>query len=164
MALRGRDTSDRKGGRDVISSGRDDAARQDPTAPAGSAAFPEIRHVQADIFALPFRPRSFDYVMASMLLHYFPLGDAARLLNELASLARRAVLVADVERHWFPCLAIEGLSRLSHDRLVRRAFRRTVLRGFTLEEMRILARSAGYVRFEVHRHFPFRLLLVGEVE
>lgn len=130
-------------------------------AAAASRKFAEIQFVQADAFAVPFRPRSFDIVMSSMLLHYFTDHNARRLLTELATLARQAVVVADVERHWFPCIIIDLLSRLSGDRLVRRAFRDTILRGFTSDELASLAVEAGFVRWRVRRYFPFRLVLVG---
>ncbi|MFN3531800.1 MAG: methyltransferase domain-containing protein [Candidatus Brocadia sp.] len=133
------------------------------TAAATSKAFTEIQLVQSDVFGLPFRSRSFDFVTASMLLHYFPFKVVLQLLQEFASIAKQAVLVADIERHWFPCRAIDWISRLSRNRLIRKDFCQTVLRGFTYEEMEILAGKAGFVRWHIRRYFPFRLVLVGYV-
>ena len=133
-------------------------------AAAISRGMPEIQHLRGDAFALPFHAGSFDLVISSMMLHYFTLDEAARLLQALARIASRAVLIADIERHWFPCLAIDVLAPLTGNRLIRPHFRDTVLHGFTRGELTELAGAAGFLRWQVRRHFPFRLVLVGEVE
>ena len=129
----------------------------------GCAGYPEIRIVRGDALALPFRSGAFDYVSASMLLHYFGTEEAAGIVRGWAALAARAVIVSDVRRHWFPCAAISVLSRLSGSPLFGQGSRRTVLRGFTPAELRGLARAAALARSRLTRHFPFRLALVGFV-
>lgn len=128
---------------------------------AASRSFPEIRILQGDARRLPFGPTSFDYVFSSMLLHYFSSDEAPALLRSWAILASRAVIVNDIERHWFPCLAISILARMSKSSLFREGSRRTVLRGFAPEEMARLAARAGFTTFRVRRYFPFRLTLVA---
>jgi len=129
----------------------------------GCAGYPEIRVVRGDALGLPFRPGTFDYVSASMLLHYFGTEEAVAIVRGWASLAGRAVIVSEVRRHWFPCAAISVLSRLSGSPLFGAGSRRTVLRGFTPAELRELAREAALGRCRLTRHFPFRLALVGFV-
>ena len=129
----------------------------------GCAGYPEIRIVRGDALALPFRSGAFDYVSASMLLHYFGTEEAAGIVRGWAALAGRAVIVSDVRRHWFPCAAISVLSRLSGSPLFGQGSRRTVLRGFTPAELRGLASAAALGRSRLTRHFPFRLALVGFV-
>jgi len=99
--------------------------------------------------------------MSSMLLHYFGLGEAAGLLAGWRKLATRAVVVADVRRHWLPCVAIDLLSRVSRHPLFREGHGRTIRRGFTPRELGHLGRQAGFARMRVRRHVPFRLSLVG---
>jgi ubiquinone/menaquinone biosynthesis C-methylase UbiE len=128
-----------------------------------SRGLTEILHVRGDAFALPFHPGSFDFVISSMMLHYFSLPDAKRLLATFAQVAKRAVLVADIERHWFPCLAISMLAPLTGNRLIRRHFRETVLQGFTPAELDGLTFGAGFMRSRIRRHFPYRVVLIGEL-
>jgi len=55
--------------------------------------------VAGDAFQLPFAGRSFDYVFCSLFLHHFTNENAVLLLREFARVARRAVLVIDLERN-----------------------------------------------------------------
>jgi SAM-dependent methyltransferase len=123
--------------------------------------WPEIRVVRGEAARLPFADGAFDYVTSSMLLHYFSLAEAADLLHRWRRLATRAVVVADVQRHWIPCAAIGLLGQLSGSPLFRHGHADTVRRGFTAAELGGLGRRAGFVRMRVRRHVPFRLSLVG---
>jgi hypothetical protein len=54
--------------------------------------------VAADAFAPPFRERSFDYVTCSLFLHHFEDRELPTLLARLLGMARRALVVIDLER------------------------------------------------------------------
>jgi ubiquinone/menaquinone biosynthesis C-methylase UbiE len=125
---------------------------------------PGIRLVRADARKLPFADESFDYVTASLFLHHFRDEDVTRLLSEFARIARRAVIINDLVRslvpYYFtrlagPILATSYLTR--NDGPV------SVLRGFTEDELRERAESAGLKSFSLRRVFPFRLSLVVDV-
>jgi len=60
------------------------------------AASPKI---VGDAFHLPFRPTSFDFVFCSLFLHHFNGDEVVKLLRSFGEVARRAVLVIDLERH-----------------------------------------------------------------
>src|SRR5262249_50698278 len=62
------------------------------------AAAPEPR-VAGDAFALPFRAKSFDYVFSSLFLYHFTNTEIVRLLAEFRRVARKAVLVIDLDRN-----------------------------------------------------------------
>ena len=47
---------------------------------------------------LPFRDRSFDIVLCSLVLHHYPEQRVVELLSDLRRLARRAVVIIDLER------------------------------------------------------------------
>jgi SAM-dependent methyltransferase len=118
--------------------------------------------VAADAFALPFADGSFDFVMCSSFLHHFSNGDVVALLREMRRLARRSVIVLDLERHpfaWFFLPLSRGLLRWCeltvHDGCasVEAAFRRS--------ELESIAVALAPARVAVRRHWPwFRLSLV----
>ncbi len=114
-----------------------------------------------DMRQLPFAPRSFDFVAASLVLHHFEDGEAAELLAQLAGLARHALLVNDLERHEWAWRFIRyapvfgEVSRLDGVASVQQAF--------TPGELESLARRAGLQRFRVRRHIPYRLSLAVEL-
>jgi len=55
--------------------------------------------VAADAFRLPFRAASFDYVFCSLFLHHFSDEHVVELLRNFGQVARKAVLVIDLERN-----------------------------------------------------------------
>jgi ubiquinone/menaquinone biosynthesis C-methylase UbiE len=124
---------------------------------------PEVKLVRADSLRLPFADASFDFVTASLFLHHFKDEDVVRLLADFARVARRAVIINDLVRNMIPyyfarlagpVLATSFLTR--YDGPV------SVLRGFTVDEMKSLAEQAGMRNVEVKRVFPYRLSLVAD--
>jgi SAM-dependent methyltransferase len=125
-------------------------------APAG------VVPVVGDVRRLPFAPRSFDVVTASLFLHHFDGSDAAAVLRSLWELARRALIVNDLRRarvpYYFGRATFPWLfrSRVSVDDgllSIRRAFTDAELRGAFAE--------AG-VPVRLTRRFPYRLVAVAE--
>jgi SAM-dependent methyltransferase len=143
------------------------AVDADPLVAGHAAAacrdWPEIEVVCADARQPPFADRAFDYVVASMLLHYFGFDEAERLLHTWRRLATGAVIAADVERHWLPYLAIRVLAQISSSPLFDEGHRRTIRRGFTTVELARLGSRAGFAQVRVSRQFPYRLCFVGHV-
>jgi ubiquinone/menaquinone biosynthesis C-methylase UbiE len=125
-----------------------------------TAETPEIEILAADAFDLPFPPLSFDLVTASMFLHHFSHADAARVLSGFRRIARRAVLINDLRRHVVPWafIGLAARATLRHPMFVHDA-PLSVLRGFTADELRAIARDAGASDAKVARRFPYRLLL-----
>ncbi len=125
----------------------------------GSAtALPVVR---ADGRALPFRAGSFDVVLCTLTLHHLDERAAVRLLQEMGRVARRRVLVSDLERSRANYLGARLLAATLWRRspVTRNDGPLSVLRSFTAEELEGLARTAGLRDVRVRRHFPFRLLL-----
>lgn len=121
---------------------------------------PEITVAEGDALALPYPPGSFDLVTASMFLHHFSHDDAVRLVAGFRRIARRAVLINDLERHVVPWAFIGLTARLTlrHAMFVHDA-PLSVLRGFTRDELSAIARDAGSPDATVVKRVPFRLLL-----
>jgi ubiquinone/menaquinone biosynthesis C-methylase UbiE len=121
-------------------------------------AFSEIKLVRGDASRPPFAPASFDFVLASQLLHHFADEQMVTLLRTWARLARRAIIVSDLVRH---PLAYHGI------RLLTKAFTRNIMtrtdaplsvrRALTIEEWRAVLREANVGRFRVDWALPFRM-------
>lgn len=128
-----------------------------------SATYPEIRIRQGDAMALPYPDGSFDVVLASLILHHMEGERQVQLLRELSRVARRAVLVNDLRRGYWPFVVTwASLRVISRSRFIHHDGPLSVRRGFLPEELLALAGKAGWERARVSRHAFFRLALVGE--
>ena len=118
--------------------------------------------LQADAYSLPIRPRSVDIVHCGLFLHHFTTQRAACLLQRLLTIARLALIVNDLHRSRVAYASIVLLTRIfTRNRLTRYDAPVSVMNAFTPSEMKEMALEAGVERFEVHRHFPYRIALVG---
>jgi SAM-dependent methyltransferase len=121
--------------------------------------------VCGDAFQMPFRPRSFDFVHCSLFLHHFQDSKIIELLKNFAALARRAVVLTDLERnplaYYFLPLTkwIFGWDRITlHDGPI------SVEAGFHATELSALAQAAGLTQARVSAHRPaFRVALVATI-
>lgn len=120
--------------------------------------FSEIEIITGDAFA---RAGSWDYVTASLLLHHIPPAENAAALRKLGALAKRGVLVSDLERSLPSYLAIGLLSWIAGNAVVRHDGPLSVRRAFTPPELGALAGEAGLARPIVRREPFFRLSLTA---
>jgi SAM-dependent methyltransferase len=123
---------------------------------------PGVHRVVGDVRTLPFAPRSFDVVSASLFLHHFDGPEVAQVLRALHSLARRALVVNDLHRARvpfvfgrlvFPWLFASPVSVSDGLLSIRRAFRPHELQAAFVE--------AGIERVTIRRRFPYRLVAVA---
>lgn len=118
--------------------------------------------VAANAFQLPFRPKSFDFVLCSLFLHHFSDSQTVELMAALRRIAGRALIVLDLERHPLAYRFLPLTRRLLrwspmtvHDGVI------SVAAAFRPEEIRALARAAGAAGVRVRRHRPwFRLTAI----
>jgi ubiquinone/menaquinone biosynthesis C-methylase UbiE len=116
-------------------------------------------------FQMPFGPRSFDFVHCSLFLHHFQDPEIIELLRNFARVARRAVVLTDLERHplayYFLPLTkwIFGWDPITlHDGPI------SVEAAFHAGELQALAKAAGLTEARVYTHRPaFRLALVAPI-
>jgi ubiquinone/menaquinone biosynthesis C-methylase UbiE len=121
--------------------------------------FSEIAAVRADGALPPFRPGSFDFVLASQLLHHFDEKAIVGALKTWSRLARRGIIVSDLLRD---PLAYHGI------RLLTKMFTNNVMtltdaplsvhRAFTMAEWRDLIRHAELGPAQIFPVFPFRVV------
>ncbi|HLJ45358.1 MAG TPA: methyltransferase domain-containing protein [Bryobacteraceae bacterium] len=120
--------------------------------------------VVGDAFGPPFRGGSFDFVFCSLFLHHFEDAAVVELLRMFGAIARRAVVVVDLERgpgaYYFTPLTV-WLFRWN--RITLHDAPASVEAAFKKQELESLARSAGFRQIHVRRHRPWaRLSLVAQ--
>jgi len=103
---------------------------------------------EGDATKLPFADGSFDWVTCHLALHHFSGPEALVVLRELRRVARKGVVVADLERSAAAYAAVWLLVTLwlrapmtRHDALL------SVRRAFNRHELQALAREAGWSGF-----------------
>jgi ubiquinone/menaquinone biosynthesis C-methylase UbiE len=118
--------------------------------------------VVGDALELPFQDGTFDVVMASLFFHHLPDSDCVKVLAQMWRLAKRRVLVNDLHRHVIAYWSIRALTAMfSKSSMVRHDAPVSVRRAFRPAELLEIAKAAG-VPAQVHRSFPYRLVLVAE--
>ena len=121
----------------------------------------QVHRVVADALRLPFRENAFDVVTSAHFFHHLTPDENRRMLRDALRIGRRCVIVNDTLRHYIPYLFVRllGLLRLVGP-ITRNDAPASVLRGYTIDEVRAIAKDAGAARFDVVRVWPFRFGLL----
>jgi ubiquinone/menaquinone biosynthesis C-methylase UbiE len=126
---------------------------------------PEIAVVRGDAMLPPFPFSSFDFVLASQLLHHFSEEQIIGLLKIWAQIARKAVIVSDLVRHPVAYHGIRIATRLFTDNVMTRTDAPlSVKRAFTVAEWRELFQRAEIGPVRIFSRFPFRILALASLE
>lgn len=133
-----------------------EAAAQTPANLSGRLSF-----ARADALRLPFADGSFDYATTAMFLHHLDDADAADAVREMARVARRGIVVADLLRHRRAYAWITLFTLLAGD-MVKHDARASVRQAFTRAEVLRMRESAGVGFAQYRRHFGHRFALAGE--
>ncbi len=152
----------RKSGRAARLCGLELNARSAVSIREESADFDEISSIRGDALNLPFDDNTFDYAICSLFTHHFTDENIARILSEMSRVARRKIVVIDLERHQTAHMLYQifcAAFRIS--RLVREDGSLSILRSFTPEELKFLGEKAGLENVSVEKYFPYRLVLRG---
>jgi SAM-dependent methyltransferase len=125
-------------------------------APAG------VLRVAGDVKSLPFAPRSFDVVTASLFLHHFDAPELPSVLAGLWALARRALVVNDLRRARVPYL----FGRVFFRALFRSPVSvadglASIRRGFTEADLAEAFAAASIPGVRIRRTWPYRLIAVA---
>jgi 2-polyprenyl-3-methyl-5-hydroxy-6-metoxy-1,4-benzoquinol methylase len=125
--------------------------------------YPEIEVCQDNALELPYEAQSFDYVVSSMFMHHLTHAEAICLLQNMARLCRRGLIVNDLERHPLAWWGIRLLGNLTgKGPIFKNDSALSVLRGFQKQELIALCQEADLAKATItHRH-PYRWLLTWE--
>ena len=118
-----------------------------------------IASVVGDIWHLPVRQRSFDIVVANLVLHHAPRTDVVHLVEHLSEMARLGVVIADLRRS---AVAVAGFriagGILRFHEVTRHDGVLSIKRGFTKSELHDIIVDAGIENARVHRRLGWRLV------
>lgn len=136
---------------EVVRSGRDYAKVE-----------PGLCFVAADATALPFRNRSFHVCASSLALHHMSPAEAVGMLAEQRRCASVGVIVNDIVRSWLAYFGAHVAVRFgSTNHLTRHDGPLSVLRAFTVPELRRLAHCAGLSTVEWDSFLFYRVALTA---
>jgi SAM-dependent methyltransferase len=120
-----------------------------------------VQLVRTDAMRLPFADGSFDYVVTNMFLHHLDDDQIVIVLREMARVAARGIVAADLIRNRRAYRWI-GLFTLLANPMVRHDARVSVGQALTREEILSLRDRAGARFASYHHHFGHRFALAGE--
>jgi 2-polyprenyl-3-methyl-5-hydroxy-6-metoxy-1,4-benzoquinol methylase len=105
----------------------------------------------------------YDIVMCSLFLHHLEEQQVVHLLRKMASVARHAVIVDDLQRTRLGYgLAWLGCRLLTRSPMVHVDGPLSVQGAFTVSEARSLARRAGLPDIRIVKHWPQRFLMIWQ--
>ncbi|MGE0541586.1 MAG: methyltransferase domain-containing protein [Dehalococcoidia bacterium] len=122
---------------------------------------PSIELVRHDAAALPFADRSVDLVTLCLAAHHLDPLQLTAALGEAWRVARRAVIVSDLERGRLAYAGARLMALVLRNPLTSHDGPISVLRAYTAVEIAGLARRAGLRPIRVRRSVPFRMTLVA---
>ncbi len=117
---------------------------------------------QADALNLPYPNNSFDVVTLSLALHHFEVDEALRVLREMRRVARRMMIVNDLERSMSGYAGAWLFGHLlTSNPMTRNDAPLSVRRAYTRSEALALAHGAGWHAARAQYSLPQRYLLTG---
>jgi SAM-dependent methyltransferase len=121
------------------------------------SGYPEISVSHQDVFHP--NGRKHDYVHASQFLHHFPDGRVVSVVDHLAGLAGRKLVINDLVRAPLHYLSAWAFTLLAAP-VSRHDARLSIRKGFRIDELEELLASGGRDDFYLEKHFFFRFLLI----
>ncbi len=123
--------------------------------------FPEISFIHADVLSDDLNKDQFDVVISSLFTHHFENENWIALIKKMLDCSKHAVIVNDLNRHWFAYHSIGVLTQLfSKSVMVKHDSKVSVLRGFTRSEIEQLLAKAGITNYQLKWKWAFRWQLI----
>ncbi|MBI2118886.1 MAG: methyltransferase domain-containing protein [Elusimicrobia bacterium] len=124
--------------------------------------FSNVRIEQRNIFDLNEEEESYDYCITSLFLHHIPSLKLPQVLRKLNRIAKRGLILSDLERSLLGYAAVTLLSCLIGNRIVWHDGPLSVQRSFTIRELKDLTHSLGLDYLKARKEPFFRISLAGE--
>lgn len=119
-----------------------------------------LEFVVGDALAIPLASDAVDVCTCALFLHHFDETDVVRILREMGRVARRGLVISDLERSTLAWAGTWAATRaLSRSRVFHTDGPRSVRAAFRASELRAIAEQAGLQGARVQRVFPFHMLL-----
>lgn len=110
---------------------------------------PELKNMKADI------------CMSSLFCHHFDNDQLVRLLKHMKEVAGSAIIINDLQRHWFAYYAIKVLTAIfSGTYLVKYDAPLSVARSLTKKEWAALLEEAGITKYKIRWMWAWRWQLI----
>lgn len=120
-----------------------------------------IHLTQGNAIHLPFADRSVDFVICSLLLHHLTPSQVGQLLREAYRCAKTAIIISDLVRGWLPYIGYKMIQPLFNlHPITRHDGEISIMRAFTVQELKNIAIDANLSSAKVYRHPMFRMTLV----
>lgn len=124
---------------------------------------PGVLLLQADGFHLPLPDNSVDVVITSLFLHHFRPPQIVQLLREFHRVARIGWVINDLVRHYVPLIFFRLTWPIfARSYITRHDGTASILRSYTVKEMRDIAVATGIPGISVRSHLLFRMSVVCE--
>lgn len=152
----------RRDGRSVHVTAVDNNPHMLTIARAQTSQHPNITIERGDILNLHFPDKSFDIAICSLALHHFSHEDALDILRHMDRLSRVGIIVNDLQRSWIGAGTAWLYTHLTtRNPLTLNDSYVSVLRAFTVPELRELAAKAGLRECAISRRPFFRLVMTA---
>lgn len=120
-----------------------------------------LEKINSDAFNLPIKNNVCDIVHAALFLHHFTFEELQKLLIEFLRVARKGIIINDLQRSYFALLGIKILTALfSKSQMVKNDAPLSVKRGFTKQEIIKLLSDIGLSNFVIKKKWAFRWMVV----
>ncbi len=120
----------------------------------------EINSVRGDALNLPFADRAFDFAICSLFTHHFNDDGVIEILREMGRVSSRGIYVIDLHREpgaYRMYKLFCAVFRIS--KLVRDDGLLSIKKSFQPEELRELAKRAGFAHARTGTVFPARVVV-----
>ncbi len=105
--------------------------------------------------------KSYDVITATLLCHHLTNEQFIQFLQAANTIARKAIILNDLQRHWLAYMLFWLISPLFNNRLIRYDGLLSIKRGFTRPELVDILKAAGFAsrKYKIEWKWAFRWVI-----